>query len=344
MAVLVRGGTVVNADRSFRADVLCEGGKIVAVGEGHRCAHRGRDRRGRRRLCDPRRHRPAHPHGDALHGHGGGRGLLLGHRLGAGRRHHHADRHVPGLAAEPDRGARPVVGVGEEGLRRLRLPRRDLRLVRPHAAADGRMHRSRRQQLQALHGLQRGLDDRRRDHVPELLALPRAGCPAAGPRRERRGRVPPAAVAAGAGDHRPGRARPVAPAACRGRGRQPGDHAGQDHRRAALHRPHLLPRDHGSHRAGAGRRPARVRRAPGPVPGAGRERLSEPRLGVRGLAGDEPALPLQGAPEGAVGRPRLGRAPDHGHRPLPPSRSSRRGWARTTSPRSPTGPAAWRSG
>lgn len=34
MALLVRGGTVVNADRSFRADVLCDGGKIVAVGEG----------------------------------------------------------------------------------------------------------------------------------------------------------------------------------------------------------------------------------------------------------------------------------------------------------------------
>ena len=34
MAVLVRGGTVVNADRSFRADVLCDGGRIVAVGEG----------------------------------------------------------------------------------------------------------------------------------------------------------------------------------------------------------------------------------------------------------------------------------------------------------------------
>jgi dihydropyrimidinase len=34
MGVLVRGGTVVNADRSFRADVLTEGGKIVAVGEG----------------------------------------------------------------------------------------------------------------------------------------------------------------------------------------------------------------------------------------------------------------------------------------------------------------------
>ena len=33
MAILIRGGTVVNADRAFRADVLCEGDKIVAVGE-----------------------------------------------------------------------------------------------------------------------------------------------------------------------------------------------------------------------------------------------------------------------------------------------------------------------
>jgi dihydropyrimidinase len=30
--LLIRGGTVVNADREFRADVLCEGGKITAVG------------------------------------------------------------------------------------------------------------------------------------------------------------------------------------------------------------------------------------------------------------------------------------------------------------------------
>ena len=32
MAILVRGGTVVNADTSTRADVLVDGGKIVAVG------------------------------------------------------------------------------------------------------------------------------------------------------------------------------------------------------------------------------------------------------------------------------------------------------------------------
>ncbi len=34
MTVLVQGGTVVNADRSFRADVLCQDGVITAVGEG----------------------------------------------------------------------------------------------------------------------------------------------------------------------------------------------------------------------------------------------------------------------------------------------------------------------
>jgi dihydropyrimidinase len=34
MAVLIKGGTVVNADRSVRADVLCQDGLITAVGEG----------------------------------------------------------------------------------------------------------------------------------------------------------------------------------------------------------------------------------------------------------------------------------------------------------------------
>lgn len=33
MSILIRGGTVVNADREFRADVLCQDGKILAVGE-----------------------------------------------------------------------------------------------------------------------------------------------------------------------------------------------------------------------------------------------------------------------------------------------------------------------
>ncbi len=34
MTVLIKGGTVVNADRTLRADVLCENGIIKAVGEG----------------------------------------------------------------------------------------------------------------------------------------------------------------------------------------------------------------------------------------------------------------------------------------------------------------------
>ncbi len=33
MTVLIQGGTVINADRSFRADVLCDNGVITAVGE-----------------------------------------------------------------------------------------------------------------------------------------------------------------------------------------------------------------------------------------------------------------------------------------------------------------------
>ena len=34
MQLLIKGGTVINADCSIRADVLCENGKIIAVGEG----------------------------------------------------------------------------------------------------------------------------------------------------------------------------------------------------------------------------------------------------------------------------------------------------------------------
>ena len=31
--LFIRGGTVVNADRAFKADVITQDGKIVAVGE-----------------------------------------------------------------------------------------------------------------------------------------------------------------------------------------------------------------------------------------------------------------------------------------------------------------------
>jgi len=33
MTLLIRGGTVVDANRSYRADVLCDGGAIIAIGD-----------------------------------------------------------------------------------------------------------------------------------------------------------------------------------------------------------------------------------------------------------------------------------------------------------------------
>jgi len=35
--LLIRGGTVVNADREFRADVLCDGGTIAASARTSTC-------------------------------------------------------------------------------------------------------------------------------------------------------------------------------------------------------------------------------------------------------------------------------------------------------------------
>ncbi|MHB1494615.1 MAG: hypothetical protein ACYCUY_04110, partial [Acidithiobacillus sp.] len=39
MSLLIKNGTVVNADRSFEADVYCESGKIVAVEKGLNAPH-----------------------------------------------------------------------------------------------------------------------------------------------------------------------------------------------------------------------------------------------------------------------------------------------------------------
>ena len=44
MSTLIRGGTVVNHDHSQRADVLIDGGKIVAIGAEARGAGGRRDR------------------------------------------------------------------------------------------------------------------------------------------------------------------------------------------------------------------------------------------------------------------------------------------------------------
>ena len=103
MTVLIKGGTVVNADHSMRADVLCEDGKISAVGEGARRAERRDRRRCRRPVRDAGRHRSAHAHAAAVHGHGDERGLLLRDGSGPCRRHDddHRLRHSQPAAEYP---------------------------------------------------------------------------------------------------------------------------------------------------------------------------------------------------------------------------------------------------
>ena len=197
--------------------------------------------------------------------------------------------------------------------------------------ADGRDDRARRQQLQALHGVQGRHHGRRRDPVQKLHPLPRSRRPAPGPCRERRCGVPAAAAPARSGRHRAGRPRPVTAARGRGRGGQPRDHDRGDGRRAALRRPHLLPAGARRDQAGARERPARLRRAADPASDARRQRLSEHRLGLRRQPGDEPAVPLQGPPEVALGRADVGLAAGRRHRSLLLHARAEARWASTTS-------------
>ena len=64
MGTLIRGGTVVDAEHSYRADVLIEREQIVAIGEGLE-APTGCT------VIDAGGDRPAYAHAAALHGHGG---------------------------------------------------------------------------------------------------------------------------------------------------------------------------------------------------------------------------------------------------------------------------------
>ena len=92
MNKVVKGGTVVTAERSFKADVLIEGETIAAIGP---------DLRGDetidadRRLRHPRRDRSAHASGDALHGHHRGGDLRVRHLRRRRRGHDHAGRLLP---------------------------------------------------------------------------------------------------------------------------------------------------------------------------------------------------------------------------------------------------------
>ncbi len=72
MVMLIRGGTVINHDHSRRADVLIDGGKIIAVGE-NLAKPRGPRSSMPAAAISCRRHRSAHAYGAHVYGHRFGR-------------------------------------------------------------------------------------------------------------------------------------------------------------------------------------------------------------------------------------------------------------------------------
>ena len=216
---VIRNGTIVTADRTWKADVLVEGETIKAIGRGPE-GRRG-DRR-HRRLRDPGRDRPAHPSRDAVHGDDGGGDLRERHlRGGLGRDDDAGRLRAAGPGRESCSTALDDVGPQVEAadLRRYRLPHGDHRLERADLARDGRGGEARGQHLQALHGLQGRADGRGRRDVRVVQALRRARGAAAGACRERRHRRGAAEEVHGRGADRARGARLLA-AAARSRARR----------------------------------------------------------------------------------------------------------------------------
>ncbi len=141
-------------------------------------------------------------------------------------------------------------GWAREVGRRLHLPRgRDLvgRLgARRHGHAGARAWR---EQLQALHGVQKRDHGRRRDAGEKLQARAGAGRDPDRARRERRAGVSAAAGAAAKGHHRRPRPSALAPARSRGRSGEPRDRDRQRARHAGVHRARVLRRIAGGHHA-----------------------------------------------------------------------------------------------
>ena len=126
---VIKNGTVCTADRTWKADVLIEGETIKQIGEGLK-GDEYIDAEGA--LCDPRRHRPAYPSGNALHGHHGG-GDLRDRHLGRGLwRHDDAGGFLPARRGwvDQERDQRVAPQIRTADLRRYRLSHGDHRLER----------------------------------------------------------------------------------------------------------------------------------------------------------------------------------------------------------------------
>ena len=186
MALIIRGGTVVNADRSFRADVLCDKGKIVAVGENLDVPAGAQtvDAGGQYVMpggIDPHTHMELPFMGTVA-----SEDFFSGTAAGARRRHDDDHRlRDPGAEGEPAGGVQEVARLGREGGGRLQLPRRGHLVGQDRARGHGHAGaQARREQLQALHGLQERDHGRRRSAGEQLHAARSswARCPPCTPR------------------------------------------------------------------------------------------------------------------------------------------------------------------
>ncbi len=317
-ATLIRGGTVVNADRQFRADVLCVDGKIHSVGEKLDAPAGAQtiDAGGQYVMpggIDPHTHMQLPFMGTvAVDDFFDGTAAAL-----AGGTTSIIDFVIPNPAAAADGGLPAVARLGREGRSRLRLSRRRDLVERGSTRRHGPPGQGRRrQQLQALHGLQERHHVRRRDAGEQLQARAGARRHAHRARRERRTGLPAATGSGQDGHHRPGRPSAVAPAHGRGRGGQPRDRDCRRAGRADLCGACVVHRVGRGDCAGPRTRPARLWRGAGRASGGRRLGLPQPRLhGCRSPC-HEPAVPAQDQPGIPVAWPAVGQPAHHGHRPL----------------------------
>ena len=188
MTTLIKGGTIVAADRSYVADVLIEGETIQAIGTGL-TGDKMIDGSGC--YVMPGGIDPHTPSRHAVHGHQFGRQLRQRHRAPRSP----AARRWWSISVIPGRG-QPLMEAIADWDKRAELATTDYayhmcitywsdKVQRRH----GEGGRARRHHLQAFHGLQGRADGQRRGDVRLVLALRRTRRDAARARRERRHRA-----------------------------------------------------------------------------------------------------------------------------------------------------------
>ncbi len=339
MSTVIKGGTIVTADLTYKADVKIEGGKIVEIGQ-NLSGDETLDASGCYVMpggIDPHTHleMPFMGTYSSDDFESGTRAALSGGTTMV------VDFALP----SPGQSLLEALTMWDNKIARANcdylLPHGDHLVERAGLQRDGDHRQGQgHQHLQALHGLQGRADGGRRRDVRLLPALRRTRRAAAGPCRKRRRRRADAGKAARRRQQRPGGACLFPPGRSRGRSDQPRHHDRRHGRLPGLYRPHLL-------RTGARSDPprppeghARLWRTADPAPDARRERIFQQGLGPRRPPRHVAALPQQAASGQPLGRPCLRLAAGRRDRPLRLHHRRRSASASAISPRSRTAPAA----